>query len=873
MNTNLRAAAYRSLWMSSLAFLWAVGTYLSPIPAQEFGGFKDALGLSGQKAAKSPEANVTISVEPAEAKVGETVTFTVKIDMPPGNHVYSMSPKFGGGTKVKFTAEQGVKALGEFEADHPPKSEFVKELDQTVEKYTKSVTWTRKYQVLEGTSPAHLTGELIYQVCNAQTCLPSKQPFKVEIPVAATGAAPVPKRDGERKPAAGVDRFSLVDDLKSPHADAIIHLTPVDAKPGDQVTLTVRVELAPEWHTFSLTQPEGNAAQTTEIDVESHDGLEAIDTDFTASKPYHITEIENPGKPKFIHQIYEGEVTWTRKFRLLPDTQMADVKVKGKLRFQFCKHKGSCIPKTVKFALPRGNAAEPEQPAKVTVVPVPEVGVAAGGSNTAPMADLSDAECITGAGQGDAHDRGFLYVIGAAFAFGWLALLTPCVFPMVPITVSFFLKQAEKKHNNPLKMALVYCGSIIATFTVMGLLFSFLFGAGYINTLANGVYLNLFLGLVLLFFALNLLGLFDIQIPSWLLTFTASKESTSSYLGVFFMALTFTLTSFTCTFAFLGLILVWAANGEFWLPLAGLVSFSTAFALPFFLLALFPSYLRKLPKSGGWMNRVKVVMGLIEMAFMFKFLSVADISWNGMPTVFDFHLVMSAWMAISIVAGLYLIGKITLPHDTREDYIGVLPMVLAIGCFGLAGYLAVGIFGHEAPTGILGKQIMAFAPPRLEGGSGEDGPYLVGTHDKQTYLLDFDRAKAKAMKLRQPLFVEFTGVNCINCRQMEQTIAGAGIQRYMKNLVRVQLYVDSIPADGVSDPKEAEKLVEKNVQLQQDWFQNVSLPSYAVVTPDGKIFLSRSSGLVPAAEFETFLQCGENKWQRSKQAEVASVKP
>ncbi|MDB5336474.1 MAG: Protein-disulfide reductase [Planctomycetaceae bacterium] len=878
MNMNLQATGHRSLSMLSLAFLCALGTYLSPIAAQDLNGFKDPLGLQlpGQQGVAAPEPKVTIAVEPAKAQSGETVTFSVTIELPPGSYTYSMSPKFGGGTKVKFTAEEGVKALGDFKPDHPPKVEFAKEFDQNVEKFTKSVTWSRQYEVIEAPNGARLQGNLIYQVCDSMSCRNLRKAFDIEIPQSdGTGeSSPVAKRGvAENQPTtADADHFLINVKKKTPHSQGLIRLTPVDAQPGDEVSLELQVKMDPKWHVYSLTQPEGNTAETTTIEIESHQGLEAIDAEFTANKPFERQELDDvSGKKKLIHEIYEHEVTWTRKFRLLPGTQLSDVKVIGKARYQVCKDGGSCVLHTQKFELPRGGDVAPEKPA-VTIVPVAEPGVPTSPSKGPQMADLSDAECAAGAGHGDAHERGFFYVIGAAFVFGWLALLTPCVFPMVPITVSFFLKQAEKKHNNPLKMAFVYCGSIIATFTVMGLLFSFLFGAGYINTLANGVYLNLFLGLVLLFFALNLLGLFDIQIPSWLLTFTASKESTSSYLGVFFMALTFTLTSFTCTFAFLGLILVWAANGEFWLPLAGLVSFSTAFALPFFLLALFPSYLQKLPKSGGWMNRVKVVMGLIEMAFMFKFLSVADISWNGTPTVFDYHLVMSAWMAISLVTGLYLIGKITLPHDTREDYIGVLPMVLAIGCFGLAGYLAVGIFGHEPPSGILGKQILAFAPPRLEGGTGEDGPFLIGSHDKQTYLLDFERAKAKAQKLQQPLFIDFTGVNCINCRKMEELMASSSIQQHLKNFVRVQLYTDQMPSNAVSDAKLGEKLLQQNINLQEDWYKDASLPGYAVVTPDGKVFLSRIQGLVPAADFETFLQCGENKWELSKRAEVASTK-
>ena len=855
-------------------------TWPQAVFGQELKGFQIRPG-GNAPAELDPE--VTISVEPPSAKPGDTVTLSLTIALPRGAYTYSMSPKFGGGTKVKSEANVGVVAVGEFTADHPPEVEFVKEFNQNLEKYKGTVTWSRKYKIQEGAKQARLKGVLDYQMCSTG-CQLLEEPYDLQIELAGANSETqkIAKRETDGTPATEVDRFRFDADLKrNKNAKVFIRLTPTTAKPGDTVTLEVHVDIAEGWHTYSISQPEKNSAQPTEISFDTDNsgkviglvGLEPLDADFQPSKPFVLKEVDDVvGKKKFIHQTYEHDITWTRKFRLLPDTQLADAKVKGQFLFQVCK--GVCILSRVKFELPRPEGEAPAIPVGENIEPVP-----AGDDPTSPPAtgssvtDLSDTDCVAQSGGGDIRDRGVLHVLGVSFVFGWLALLTPCVFPMVPITVSFFLKQAEKKHNSPFKMALVYCGSIVATFTVLGLIFSALFGATSINTLANGVFLNLFLGIVLLFFAMNLLGLFDIQIPSWLLTFTASKESASSYLGVFFMALTFTLTSFTCTFAFLGLILVWSASGDFWLPLGSLMAFSTAFALPFFLLALFPSYLHKLPKSGGWMNRVKVIMGLVEMAFMLKFLSVADISWNGTPTIFDYHLVMSAWMAISIVAGMYLIGKIQLPHDTREEYVGVIPMVVAICFFGLAGYLGVGTFAPEPPGGFLGRQIAAFAPPRLQGGIGEDGPYLISAHDQQRYLLDFERAKASAKKLQQPLFVDFTGVNCVNCRLMEAKLADPSIQKHLQRFVRTQLYTDFIPDNAVTDSRQSSELLKHNQELQSEWYKNVTLPGYAVVAPDGHTILSRIQGDVPPEEFAAFLQCGLNKWQRSQQSQVASRKP
>lgn len=885
MNKNFRSTGHRSLLLLSLALLGVIGASCSPLFAQDLKDtFKDPLGLqlSGQKPVSAPEVKVTIVVEPTEAKAGETVTLSATIELSPGSYTYSMSPKFGGGTKVKFTAEEGVKALSDFEPDHPPKVEFSKEFDQNLEKYTKSVTWTRKYEVT-GSGPARLKGTLVYQVCDTMSCRNLRQNFDLELKSASDAATvtPVAKlREAAGPTDSAGNRFEQAAKIRNNPCKAWMRLRPVDAQPGDEVALEFHVELAKDWHIYSTTQPDDNAAAATEIDVKSFRGLKAIGEEFVPDRPHETKHKEIAGE-KVVHEIYEHSVTWTRKFQLLPDTRLEDVKVEGKVLFQVCKDGVGCVPGSINFKLPQPTelAALPptetvKEPVSPELIPVPE-GTALGtaGTTSSKFKDLSDAECVASAAEGDIRDRGVLYVLGAAFVFGWLALLTPCVFPMVPITVSFFLKQAEKKHNSPLRMAVVYCASIIGTFTVLGLIVSALFGATYINSLANGILINLFLGIVLMFFALNLLGLFDIQIPSWLLTFTASKESTGSYLGVFFMALTFTLTSFTCTFAFLGLILVWAANGEFWWPLGGLIAFSTAFAMPFFLLALFPSYLHKLPKSGGWMNRVKVVMGLIELAFMFKFLSVADIAWNSTPTFFDYHLVMSAWMAIAIIAGLYLLGKIQLPHDTKEEHVGVVPMVVAMFFLGLAGYLGAGIFAHEPPGGFFGRQIAAFAPPRFEGGVGEDGAFLIGKHDKQKYLLEFERAKEKARKEQVPLFVDFTGVNCINCREMEALMAESGIQSQLQRFVRVQLYTDKMPKEAVGDIKQGEELLERNRGLQEEWYKDTVLPGYAVVSPDGTVILSKIKGKVSASSFTTFLQCGYNKWERSKQAEVASTKP
>jgi thiol:disulfide interchange protein DsbD len=429
---------------------------------------------------------------------------------------------------------------------------------------------------------------------------------------------------------------------------------------------------------------------------------------------------------------------------------------------------------------------------------------------------------------------------------------------MIPITVSFFLKQSEKEHHRPVTLASIYCLAIVGTFTFIGMAVAIAFRATELTALANNGWINVFIAGVLVFFGMNLLGLFEIRIPSGLLTWSAGKESQGGIVGVMFMAITFTLVSFTCTFAFVGGLLVMASKGQYYWPLIGLLAFSLAFSLPFFFLALFPSYLQKLPKSGGWMNRVKVTLGMIEVGAAFKFLSVADLAWNPVPAIFDYGLVMSAWVVISICTGMYLLNLYRLPHDTPSETVPVPQLALAMTFLGLAGYLCVGLFAPEKPRGKIWEQIAAFATPTFEGGEGEIGPYLE--HDGLQYALDVNEAIKYAKAKKQLLFLDFTGVNCLNCRLMEGRMAQPANRQLLQKFVRVQLFIDKLP--HIKDRALGAKLLERNRGLAENWFGDVSMPSYAVVTPDGKTVLSKFIGMEKnEGDFTAFLDAGLKKWK------------
>jgi thiol:disulfide interchange protein DsbD len=342
------------------------------------------------------------------------------------------------------------------------------------------------------------------------------------------------------------------------------------------------------------------------------------------------------------------------------------------------------------------------------------------------------------------------------------------------------------------------------------------------------------------------------------------------------MALTFTLTSFTCTFAFAGLLLAEATKGDRLWPILGLLAFSAAFSLPFFFLALFPSMLQKLPKSGGWMNVVKVIMGLVELGAAFKYFGVADQSWNGEAVIFDFHLMVSAWAVISIASALYLLGMFRLPHDTPADHVGVFRFVSAMSFMGLASYLAVGLFSAEKPQGLVWKYVEAYANPNFEGGADRMGPYLEHGPSKLKYALDFERALEFAKAEKKPVFLDFTGVNCANCRFMEKgPMSRPEIEEKLKQFVRIQLFTDSIPK--MTDRNEAERLREFNARLQEDWYGDVSLPSYVVIPPDRDVLKDRSkilsalAGKNDEATFADFLDRGLAGWKKVQAQKNAPV--
>lgn len=458
-----------------------------------------------------------------------------------------------------------------------------------------------------------------------------------------------------------------------------------------------------------------------------------------------------------------------------------------------------------------------------------------------------------------AEDMSLLYIFLAGFLGGLIALMTPCVWPMIPMTVSFFLKQ-NKSRRGSVGQAALYGVSIVVIYVLLGLVITALFGASAMNDLATSAVFNIIFFLLLVVFAISFFGGFELTLPaSWTNKIDAKVDTTTGILSVFFMAFTLVLVSFSCTGPIIGTLLVEAAaSSNFVSPAVGMFGFALALALPFTLFAMFPTMLKSMPKSGGWLNTVKVVLGFLELALALKFLSVADLAYGW--RILDREVFVALWIVIFALLGVYLLGKLTFPHDDKVDKVSVPRFLLGVISLAFAVYMLPGLWG--APL----KSISAFAPPM----STQDFSLYEGGVSASAD--DFEQGMELARRQGKPVMIDFSGHGCVNCRKMEAAVwTDPEVKRIIdEDYVLITLMVDdkkALPAPVVVRESDGTERTLRTVgdkwsYLQRSKFGSNAQPYYVLIDNDGKP-LESSYGYdedIPA--YKKFLQNGVDNYRK-----------
>jgi thiol:disulfide interchange protein DsbD len=615
------------------------------------------------------------------------------------------------------------------------------------------------------------------------------------------------------------------------------------AKAGEQFTIQIDFDFEKGWYIYDIIDqigPEGLGPQKTEISFSPKNFLK-IAGKIKTPKP----------KVKYDSAFYIDIRTFSGKFSFVvpvvaqKDIDFSQDKIFVELYAQQCKD-NLCLPgmdfKQV-ISPGKGQSATNVQPSTETDTALSQAQT----SSKSETAITQTKETLTDTSKEiqTARQKGLLAYLLFAMGAGALALLTPCVFPMVPITVSFFTKRAEKNPGKGLRDSLIYGLGIILTFTALGFLLALIFGAAGIQNFATNPWLNLAIALLFIVFSLNLFGAFEFQLPTSWLNALNVKSQGGGILSVLLMGLTFSLTSFTCTVPFVGVALVSAAGGDWFYPIVGMLGFSFVFALPFFFLALFPSMITKMPKSGAWMNNIKVVMGFLEIAAAIKFISNADLVWG--LGIMPRELFLGIWIGVGLLITFYILGLFRLPHDSQVETVGTMRILFAIFFISISFYLVSGLTGKK-----LGELDAFLPPPDYEqiisagvnySGNTPTASIQTTPGQKDEWLQDYQTALKIAKDTGKPIFIDFSGFTCTNCRWMEiNMFSKPEVKQLLSGMVKVRLFTDRKEEPYIS-----------NKEMQMKRFNSIELPLYVIQTADEKV-IATSAFTRNVDEFISFLK-------------------
>ena len=526
------------------------------------------------------------------------------------------------------------------------------------------------------------------------------------------------------------------------------------------------------WHVYSTDLPEGGPISAS-FNTDKMEGME-LDGKLTPQGK----EIENYDKMFEMNvRYFEDKATFVQKLKITA----ANYFIEGYLQYGSCNDENCLPPTDVEFSFSGKGAATASSDAAPATEQDPATPAISSNVATAdywtPVIDKLNS---FGEETAQTGNQSWLYIFFAGFIGGLLALFTPCVWPIIPMTVSFFLKRSKDKKKG-IRDAWTYGASIVVIYVTLGLAITLIFGASALNALSTNAVFNILFFLMLVVFAASFFGAFEITLPSkWSNAVDSKAEQTSGLLSIFLMAFTLSLVSFSCTGPIIGFLLVEVSTtGSVVAPAVGMLGFALALALPFTLFALFPSWLKSMPRSGGWMNVIKVTLGFLELAFALKFLSVADLAYGW--RILDRETFLALWIVIFGLLGFYLLGKIKFPHDDDDNTVSVPRFFMALASLAFAVYMIPGLWG--APL----KAVSAFAPPM----NTQD--FNLYKNEVHAQFDDFDAGMEYARRNGKPVMLDFTGYGCVNCRKMELAVwTDSKVSKLIQDdYVLITLYVDN----------------------------------------------------------------------------------
>lgn len=621
-------------------------------------------------------------------------------------------------------------------------------------------------------------------------------------------------------------------------------------KPEKEIVFTAVADKG--WHLYDMNLPAGGPVSTS-ITYETMKGAELVGKVVSSVAPTSVYDELFAMNLRW----YSGTVTFTQKIKV---TDAKAFKLAGELEFMACNDETCLPPERVEFSFNRKNitmtdagvvAGESDDQSAADSLSLAQgtdsLSVSADGENAGQLVNPTKiAEALSdnvdlwtpvidelkafGESPLDGTDSSLLFIFLAGFAGGFIALLTPCVWPMIPMTVSFFLKRTKNK-KKAIKDAVMYGVSIIVIYLALGLLITGIFGASALNDLSTNAVFNLLFFALLVLFAVSFFGAFEMVLPSsWTNKLDAKADSTSGILSIFFMAFTLALVSFSCTGPIIGTLLVQAASmGSIVAPAVGMFGFAFALAIPFSVFAIFPNMLQSMPKSGGWLNSVKVVLGFLELALALKFFSVADLAYGW--RILDRETFLVLWIVIFAMLGFYLLGKIRFSHDSELKYVSVPRLFMAIISLAFAVYMVPGLWG--APL----KSISAFAPPLYT----QD--FNLYEDEVHAQFDDYEAGMAYAKKNNKPVMIDFSGYGCVNCRKMEASVwTNPGVKQIIENdYVLITLFVDDktklpevIEIEEHGKTRKLKTVGDKWSYLQRSKFGANAQPFYVLLDNNGK---------------------------------------